>query len=85
MGILRVQSEKEKENWREQIHAPSPQEVIFYTHVLGLSSIQRGLRLCDGQVTALAGDILYVNMYIHIYMRWHAFQVIIPEEFRKVL
>lgn len=85
MGILRVQSEKEKESWREELYVPSPQEVIFYTHVLGLSYIQWGSRLCDGQVTALAGDFLYVNMYIHIYMQWHAFQVIIHEEFHKIL
>lgn len=66
MGILRVQSENGKRAGEEQLHA-SPKEVTCYTHVLGLSCIHWGSRLCDGQVKALAEDILCVNMYIHIY------------------
>jgi len=37
MGILRVQSEKEERAGEEQLHTPSPQEVIFLHSCTGLT------------------------------------------------
>lgn len=66
----------EGESWRvtEPLHTPSSLEGVFCIHVLRLILYPLGETAYEEQVKALDEVIIYVNMRIHTFIQWHAYE-----------